>query len=224
MPNHVYNKITGKKKDFEKLIKKGEISFCRIIGMPTEIFFGTDFNFKFKIENEKQRMKLISELKLLPAEELRKLKLNKKEIKGIKKSKLKKLLENDSWYNWSLNNWGTKWDAYNQNITELDDETIQIEFQTAWGNVLDLMTFLSEKEQIEFSYEWIEEQGAEQLGRTSISKGEIIEGDIPEPWSKEAYEMMFEMWGNESEYEWSEEEESYKYKEEEYDEEEDEEV
>ena len=37
------------------------------------------------------------------------------------------------WYNWSIHNWGTKWDACNSHIESDDEDYIFITFDTAWS-------------------------------------------------------------------------------------------
>jgi len=37
------------------------------------------------------------------------------------------------WYNWNINNWGTKWNACNSFSVEEDDEEIKVCFDTAWS-------------------------------------------------------------------------------------------
>ncbi len=46
-----------------------------------------------------------------------------------------------SWYDWSIAEWGTKWNAYS--ITRVDDTTIK--FQTAWSAPLKWLARLAEK-------------------------------------------------------------------------------
>lgn len=38
-----------------------------------------------------------------------------------------------TWYEWRLANWRTKWEAYNQFITDLSDEKLEFGFDTAWS-------------------------------------------------------------------------------------------
>ena len=38
----------------------------------------------------------------------------------------------DRWYDWRLQNWDTKWDAYDVVVTDDDPESVEIEFNTAW--------------------------------------------------------------------------------------------
>jgi len=38
----------------------------------------------------------------------------------------------NGWYEWRLAHWGTKWDAYDVDITDRDDETLAFTCSTAW--------------------------------------------------------------------------------------------
>ena len=37
------------------------------------------------------------------------------------------------WYDWRLENWGTKWDVYNVHMTRMGDNTLVMSFDTAWS-------------------------------------------------------------------------------------------
>ena len=39
----------------------------------------------------------------------------------------------DRWYDWRVENWDTKWDAYDVVVTDDDPESVEIEFNTAWS-------------------------------------------------------------------------------------------
>ena len=39
----------------------------------------------------------------------------------------------DRWYDWRVQNWDTKWDAYDVNIVDDDPENLEVEFNTAWS-------------------------------------------------------------------------------------------
>ena len=42
--------------------------------------------------------------------------------------------QDDRWYNWRNQNWGTKWDAYSMEIDDCEmPNAFQVEFQTAWA-------------------------------------------------------------------------------------------
>ena len=37
------------------------------------------------------------------------------------------------WYDWRVQNWDTKWDAYDVEVTDDDPEQLEVEFNTAWA-------------------------------------------------------------------------------------------
>ena len=39
----------------------------------------------------------------------------------------------DRWYDWRVQNWDTKWDAYDVVVTDDDPENLEVEFNTAWS-------------------------------------------------------------------------------------------
>ena len=41
--------------------------------------------------------------------------------------------QDDRWYDWRLQNWDTKWDAYDVCVTDAAPETLEVEFNTAWS-------------------------------------------------------------------------------------------
>ena len=41
--------------------------------------------------------------------------------------------QDDRWYDWRLQNWDTKWDAYDVEVTDDDPECTEIQFETAWS-------------------------------------------------------------------------------------------
>lgn len=53
-----------------------------------------------------------------------------------------------NWYDWSLENWGTKWDAVDSYAEIVDDNTLNITFLTAWSPPIPVLNFLVD----EFKY------------------------------------------------------------------------
>lgn len=54
--------------------------------------------------------------------------------------------QDENWYSWNIDNWGTKWDV-NVNegyIERVDDTTLQLSFDTAWGPPTKFYDFLFE--------------------------------------------------------------------------------
>ena len=39
----------------------------------------------------------------------------------------------DRWYDWRVQNWDTKWDAYDVEVVDPDPENMEITFNTAWS-------------------------------------------------------------------------------------------
>jgi len=39
----------------------------------------------------------------------------------------------DRWYHWCVENWGTKWDVSELDIEYMDDEILELTFSTAWS-------------------------------------------------------------------------------------------
>ena len=70
-----------------------------------------------------------------------------------------------TWYEWSIANWGTKWNALNQNF----EEPNVLWFDTAWAGVPLLIQTLSEKfPDIEFLYAYADEDLGSNVGKGII--------------------------------------------------------
>ena len=42
-------------------------------------------------------------------------------------------IADDRWYDWRLQNWDTKWDCYDVEVTDDDPDQLEVEFNTAWS-------------------------------------------------------------------------------------------
>lgn len=116
------------------------------------------------------------------------------------------------WYDWSINNWGTKWNACQ---TVYDENTpSEICFETAWSDVRGLICELSKKypENI-FNYDYSEEQIGINTGTASFQNGKIIKDIEYLDQSKEAYELAFELWGQDlkEDFKFNEKKNTYEY-------------
>jgi len=49
----------------------------------------------------------------------------------------------DNWYDWNVSNWGTKWEASIYSWTKVNDNSITINFDTAWSPPTTLYEFLA---------------------------------------------------------------------------------
>lgn len=104
----------------------------------------------------------------------------------------------NNWYDWSIYNWGTKWNAY---YSKLDAGSNTIEFDTAWScplGVLDALAKLCYEHGVSFTGKWADEDAANNVG--------VFESDCDgdEYWfsydhvadqSDEAYEIYTELKG-----------------------------
>jgi len=43
------------------------------------------------------------------------------------------LLDSEAWYDWRIENWGTKWDIYDATCDRMDANTLVLDFFTAWS-------------------------------------------------------------------------------------------
>ena len=100
------------------------------------------------------------------------------------------------WYDWSIRNWGTKWNARE---TVIEDNVIL--FDTAWSPVPELMRKLSSMfpENL-FEYDFSEEQIWVLCGEYDFEKGDCRKEIIFDEGSKEAYEKGFELWPDSKRY------------------------
>lgn len=116
------------------------------------------------------------------------------------------------WYEWSILNWGCKWNTCNTVL--LDDKSVS--FDTPWSpSVEAINTFSKKHTNLKITYEYAEEQTGFYSGRITYENGAILSNVEFEPFSKEAYEMSFSLWGSEDSYSFNEESNTYEYIEEE---------
>lgn len=93
-----------------------------------------------------------------------------------------------TWYEWSIENWGTKWNAYD--CKRADAKTDTLRFLTAWSSVPKIITEISKKFQNQkIYYRWADEDIGYNVGEEVFKNGEIISINCPEQGSRQAYEM-----------------------------------
>jgi hypothetical protein len=101
------------------------------------------------------------------------------------------------WYGWQNANWGTKWNAYDQN--EIGEDCI--EFDTAWSTPYELMVKLSKLfPEIEFQVEYADEDFGYNVGTYTLLDGDSIDENIPDGGSREAIMMAMDIKGDEDYY------------------------
>lgn len=116
------------------------------------------------------------------------------------------------WYEWSIRNWGTKWNSCNTFLSE-DGKTVY--FDTAWSPAIPAIEKMARMHpDVKITHEYAEEQTGFMSGRYVYENGLAVEESQFDPYSKEAYEMSFDLWGNEEDYDFDEKIGNYVQKEE----------
>lgn len=181
MPNHVKNKLTmsGDALEISNIVdfvsgENGAFDFSKIIPMPEEFQYivsgsttidGKRYDGYYYVENGRKLK--ISELEY--GNQRRGVELVP--LKDDEKRQLLAKYGATDWYNWSVNAWGTKWNAYD--IKVVSDNVI--EFDTAWSTPVNVFTKLSELyPEVEFSVEYADEDLGNNVGIYVLKNGEII--------------------------------------------------
>lgn len=99
-----------------------------------------------------------------------------------------------SWYEWSIANWGTKWNAYD---IERRSDTV-IKFETAWSMPTQWLQKLVEKFPGErITIRWADEDFGDNVGAITINADGSAEGGKLENGSPEAHKLAMELiYGN----------------------------
>jgi len=97
----------------------------------------------------------------------------------------------DNWYGWNCANWGTKWDADEDQLVHETRDELFYTFSTAWSEPDAALRALSQLfPDIEIRNRWTEEQGFGEEVIYSASTRDVIESwDIPEYTEEEEDEI-----------------------------------
>lgn len=102
---------------------------------------------------------------------------------GISPETNQRLLEEygaNSWYDWCVLNWGTKWSAYNTGEWEMGDGIAKIWYATAWSPATRFLEQASEKfPNLTFKHIFADECGGF-VGYEIIKNGDVIESESVE--------------------------------------------
>ena len=189
MPNHTANNftVTGPVADVKRFLKQAagsdkELSFNSLLPLPTVL------------------RNVSSPVRIQPQEEINATwdewykrkdegKLEKWELEqgrpmglGITQDTYNTLMKEygvSNWYDWSVLNWGTKWDCYDVrewNIAVADEEmTATIYYETAWSPATQLwLTVSKQYPTLTFFHEFADEGGGF-LGDETIHNGTVVE-------------------------------------------------
>lgn len=105
------------------------------------------------------------------------------------------LEENGGWYDWRVDNWGTKWNAYD---SEPNDNENEINFLTAWGCPFPIYRQISLKfgDKVSFTVKYADEDLGYNCGTITFeSKGGLPTLWNPKEGSQEARQFAADLWG-----------------------------
>lgn len=214
MPNHITNRLyvtansAEELTDFLKSIgtKESAIDFNKIVPMPqdlkgTEESSTTDDSICYYLIQTNQE-ELLNKIRRFNYNDNRFDGKSEEELAELYK-KGKKYVDNykkygsATWYRWCLNNWGTKWNAYDVSlwVNETEDGAI-ITFDTAWSGVPDLIEKLAKKfPNIYFEYKFADEDFAQNTGYGDTDEEGNLYMNYPDGDSDEAVELFIECKG-----------------------------
>jgi hypothetical protein len=201
MPNNITNKLVFEgteseiKRLFETVISKRDsdteeerdfLDFNKIIPQPKELE-GTCSPVKIISEKEYK-----SEMARIKNGDLTQNEISFGLAMGITKAMQQDFMSKfgvDNWYDWRYMNWGTKWNSYENIIS--DNE---IEFDTAWNSPITVIVALSKMfPTITMNLSYADEDLGYNCGTIKFLNGEMIEVNQPDGGSFEAYLLALEV-------------------------------
>ena len=203
MPNHVRNilKFTGDFSEIKNMLEMiqqddfgiGSIDFNKLIPMPDslKITSGSDTIKGYKYYRDfvgemlsANKVKTIDDLKLCDEDENQYLNSHSeidRDVWNLGKAAFinEYLYGAQTWYEWSIENWGTKWNSYGyrDNIENWDEA---IQFETAWAAPYPVIEKLaSEFPNIRFDHAWADEDLGNNCGMCTYENGKRVSELIP---------------------------------------------
>jgi hypothetical protein len=199
MPNHISNivKITGEATRVAQVLEtiKGidpnhVIDFNTFSPMPTELIGTTS---PVTAVSDAEYLKAVLDLDKKRADGT----LHGYETLPITHKMQSDLIEKcgfDNWYDWSIANWGTKWNAYESNA--IGDDTII--FQTAWSTPYDAMVTMSVVfDDVTIHVSYADEDFGSNVGEYTLVNGLVVSQNTPKSQSKEAIGLALDILGGE---------------------------
>jgi hypothetical protein len=200
MPNHITNILTIKGSNDKVLevinillTEDGNVTFNKFAPMPNEL---KNVSVPTKIVSKKEYNKAKKELdeKLAKGEDVFMTTLpltNKKQKELINKYNV------DNWYDWAINNWGSKWGAYDGN--KINNNTVF--FLSAWSTPFNgIITLSNMFPDVQFVVDFADENIGYNVGQYTIQNGIMISEIVIEEGSLEAIKMSMDIVGSEQYY------------------------
>ncbi|GAA4825481.1 hypothetical protein [Algivirga pacifica] len=205
MPNNITNRleIKGTDDQLSEVLEaingeQGIIDFNKIIRMPESLFIDEE-SYSMNIQdvlfgNDQLSLKLILVTQRVLTDMDEQSRKKYVEIALTRQSNQEKY-GHASWYEWSKEHWGTKWNAYNQYLVDGQDNAIY--FETAWISPYKVIAQLSKMyPEVEFEVKYVDECPGEYSGIYAYKNGEEVKQIDLRGKEEESYELFFEIHPN----------------------------
>jgi hypothetical protein len=182
MPNHITCQLDAPKEVIDSLAgKNGEVDFSSVIPMP-ELLEG-DTSTPSIVDAAKFAMRIGADRPIFGNHKPMEMSDDHFELL-IRYMRCLKQYGHASWYEWSIANWGTKWNAYD--IKRHSDRKIR--FQTAWNAPLAVIEALSRKfPEADLRIRWADEDDGANTGdmwcKAGVWTGKRIENNSSSAWA-----------------------------------------
>lgn len=210
MPNHVKNIVHMKGITTlpffipDKYENGGGIDFNKVIPMPESLniesgsielvaidAINRKLNERMYHYHPKNSYPLLSNAEF--AKKLKVFKKTEKEMLELGLQYITNLVRYDAttWYDWCCDNWGTKWNAYCDEV--IDEDTVS--FETAWCSPIPVIRKMSELyPKLGIEHWWADEDMGINDGHIIYHDGKVTE-ELVEDLSNTAYEIYVKCWG-----------------------------
>lgn len=189
MPNHVLNLVSfsGNNEDVK-------LAMNNLVNSEGLVDFNLALPIPEKLVNSIAPTYIISEREY--EEQERKIKSGEDIYRrGLSRKASNRLIKEcgyDNWYDWQINSWGTKWNAYESSVTGENS----VSFSTAWSAPIKFLTNFSKlNPNVKITLKYADEDCGYNLGELEIKNGDITDTNIPKGGSIEAYELYCEIQG-----------------------------
>jgi len=99
------------------------------------------------------------------------------------------------WYRWKIENWGTKWNSYNNSLKENT-----LIFQTAWSPPISVIAKLAKYfPKLIFNLSYASEDISHNIGKIKFKGSVFVELTVPKEGTKEAIEFSKKIWDGKDE-------------------------
>ena len=217
MPNHITNSITlsGNKEKIAEMMENikndevgvGSIDFNKIIPMPESLNIQSGSATERGYKAYKDFMEVYTLFGTTNMDNILHVPLSSEEVFLRQRSDIeraefelgKTAFQNmvkygaTTWYDWCIQNWGTKWNSYGYDPEVDYNDGDSLWFQTAWSAPHPILEKLSEMyPSITFAHQWADEDLGANCGSRTYLGGEMIDEFIPE--GVRAMQFALELW------------------------------